>query len=1320
MIFRKIVYIFITCLCPIFFCFSQEGTRFHNLIELPGENDQAEVFSVIQSKDGYLWFGTSRGLYRYDGVDFKIFKSKRRSNTALLDDHISSLLEDRNGTIWIGSSFAGVSSLNTKTGEFSHFKLLDSTNNVKPNSVAAIFEDSKGTIWIGTQGTGLGKYLPETNSFKYYLFDQDNKNSITQDYVTAIIEDEQGYLWLGLNGQGIDRFDPLTEKFKNFSISELANQTANFRNNVVRDLYDDKQGTIWLATYGGFNSFNKKSGKFTHFDSDNSSFLKSNSLNSIVAKDTILYVTSYDGYIYEYDLKKEEFSQVKTIPYNIRTSKLDSDDSLWLGLTDGKILMISKRDEFPFFKVSDSIKVACMLKTSKRDYFGTIPDGLYLGDHHQLAKKSELALSDNSIISITAGPENTIWIGTSNGGINIYDPASEKITIARHIPGNEKSLRHDTTLKIYKDQFNDMWVGTLHGLSHWIPDKKIFHNRGRTAFYDMLRLSEEELFCATAFGLAIINPITNEFSMKQASFEKQENTLLHNQVNTLFAVNKDSIFIGTKAGLNLFIKNQDKILDVHSLINLPYVEIKDIVQDHHRNFWMLTSDGLLQIDLKRKNYKFYDKTNGIDYNREWNTSLQFDNETNKLVIGGNGGYYEFIPQPLEYERTPIRIAISDVKVFNKPLGKKYATQLQGKKELELPYDENMVTLSFSGINFKNPKSVNYAYLLEGLHNEWIFTKERYATFTNLDPGEYIFKVKATNADGIWNETPEVLAFQISPPFWATWWAYVIYALFVATLAYLIITAFIKRERLKSNLKLEQLEVRKMQELNDLKTRFFANISHEFRTPLTLIQGPVNDLLDQTSSEKIKNSLGVVQRNSARLKRLIDQLFEISKLEAKKLTINEQEHELWGFLRAICSSFTSMAANKGIAYVVNVPSGAINALYDEEKMEMIIYNIVSNAFKFTPSDGVITIRASVDQRDKSNNLNIIVKDTGIGFNETEKSKIFDRFYRVDSQSKIDGAGIGLSLTKELVELMQGTITVRSEEGKGTSFTVELPLKITTQTSTQTKKESVEIDNLSRTTDVEKNLVNAKKNRILMVEDNEDLRAYIKAILYNDFDVLEAENGIQGLTIAQEEIPDLILSDFMMPAMEGDEFCRRIKSDERTAHIPFIMLTAKASKEDKISGLELGADDYLFKPFDKKELRIKIANILKRREQLQKKLTQEFMLSAKEENLVSHDDRFLFKLKKLVTANLGEANLNVKFLSEEMGLSRVQLYRKLNALLGLSATDFIRKLRIQRAAELLNANWGTVSEVAYEVGFNNLSYFSKCFKEVYRQTPSSYLK
>ena len=675
------------------------------------------------------------------------------------------------------------------------------------------------------------------------------------------------------------------------------------------------------------------------------------------------------------------------------------------------------------------------------------------------------------------------------------------------------------------------------------------------------------------------------------------------------------------------------------------------------------------------------------------------------------------PGPLKFSKKPIPVVITDVRLFNEPIkDTALLLSLKKNKRLELRYNQDMISFSFAGIAYMNPARISYAYTLEGYDDRWINTKNTSASFTNLAPGDYVFKIKSTNEDGIWGDTPTTINLHINPPFWSTWWAYLLYLLLFAGVLYLVIRSFVRQERLKARLQLELLEKEKLKEFSEMKSRFFANISHEFRTPLTLITGPIDHLLEKNKDTKTKENLLLIKRNGQRLKRLIDQVLDFSKLEAKKVEIKKENCELFGFLRPVAASFSSLAENKKIAYAVNIPSSELWTYIDTEKIEMVVNNLVSNALKFTPESGRVRFSAQVVQRNQLHELKFSVEDNGPGLSEGEKEHIFERFYRLEKKEDVGGTGIGLSLTKEIVDLLNGSIQVFGALGKGSVFEVVLPLELAPvpEQATVNSEKSVnkELNALRPGTD---------SNTILLVEDNKDLRIYFKNIFSKEWQILEATDGEMGRTIAIEEIPDLIISDLMMPKLDGNELCHLLKQDQRTAHIPFIMLTAKASPEDKVYGLGHGANDYITKPFNKDVLLLKVRNLLKQRERMQNILKKELMAHPiASHNVRSNQEKFIYKLRKYIMNHLDDTELNVTSLSREMGFSRVQLYRKVLGLTGLSTSDFIRHMRIHKAAELLEKKSGNVSEIAYQVGFNNLSYFTKSFKEVYKNTPSQFLK
>jgi signal transduction histidine kinase/DNA-binding response OmpR family regulator len=669
-------------------------------------------------------------------------------------------------------------------------------------------------------------------------------------------------------------------------------------------------------------------------------------------------------------------------------------------------------------------------------------------------------------------------------------------------------------------------------------------------------------------------------------------------------------------------------------------------------------------------------------------------------------------------------------------------QITELSELEIDYLHNNFSLEFSAMEMTAPEKNLYRHKLDGYDPDWIVTdaRNRTATYINLQAGTYTFRVKASNHHGVWSDNERTLKVIILPPPWRTWWAYTGYGLLVAGLLVVARRNIVQQERLKSNLALEKVErerehfeLEKAKEVDKVKTSFFTNISHEFRTPLTLIKGPVQNILDKYKDDpKLQEQLKLVQRNSDLLLKLINQLLDLAKLESGTMKIEKSKGNINSFINAIASSFQSFAGQKQVSIHIEVPSTSYEAIFDKDKLETILINLINNAIKFTPAGGSVTVQAEVSQPPVTSHQQLIlkVKDTGIGIPPEHQSKIFERFHQVNEAHKEVGTGVGLALVKELVALMEANISVKSAEGIGSEFTIELPIELLPErevtplfTGNQYSVISSELpppitDHQLPITPQESEIQG--KPQVLVVEDNHDLRAFIIDCLGDEFNFIEAENGKIGLTKATEEIPDMIISDVMMPEMDGITLAEKIKNDIRTSHIPLILLTAKASEDAKLQGLQSGADDYLTKPFNKHELLLKVRNGVSRQLKLRERLRADLMSTAPKVEVLSADEQFLNKVKEGILARLSDEQLSVESLAEDMSMSRVQLYRKITALTGLSSNELIRKLRLQKAAQLLQQKWGPVSQVAYEVGFSNLSYFSKVFKEEFGMLPSEYVE
>ena len=651
-------------------------------------------------------------------------------------------------------------------------------------------------------------------------------------------------------------------------------------------------------------------------------------------------------------------------------------------------------------------------------------------------------------------------------------------------------------------------------------------------------------------------------------------------------------------------------------------------------------------------------------------------------------------------------------------------------KIVLSYDDDIITFEFAALDYSAPEKNQYAYKLKNFNSDWIYSgTNRTATYTNLPSGEYVFQVKGTNNDGVWNEAGVEIALIIKPPWWDTMWAYLLYLTVIIGGLYLIRRYELTRIKLKNLLKVEKVETVALRKLDQLKSHFFANISHEFRTPLTLILGQVESVMSSNIETKEKGKLQVANRNARKLLTLINQLLDLSKLEAGSMELNAVQHNLISFLKSIFFSFESLAEAQKITLTFNSEQDKIQICFDADKMEKIICNLISNSLKFTPENGEIKITVSVF----SPNVEIIIKDTGIGIPEDRLSHIFDRFYQVDSTNtrEQEGTGIGLALVKELVELHKGNIIVNSKEGEGTEFIIHLPvgdLKAENNQSGVTHDQPFDFDrNIEYDEASDVGLVDNDKSQpsrainqqiVLVVEDNTDVRAYISEQLENNYHIVEANNGAEGLIRAQDEIPDLIITDVMMPKMDGYQFAKKIRSDEKTSHIPIIMLTAKAALDDKIEGLETGVDDYLTKPFSSKELRVRVNNLIYLRAQLRKRFSKATIIKPSEVTAVSVDQEFLQRVLNTIETHYENEQFNVERLSSEMNMSVSQLNRKLNALVDQPPGQLIRSLRLQRAADLLKQNAGTVAEICYKVGFNDQAYFSRAFKKQFNCSPSDF--
>lgn len=1300
---------------------------------------QSTVTCIIKDKTGFMWFGTTLGLNRYDGYSIKSFLKTPNDSLSISSNYISCLYVSRDSALWVGTISGGVNKFNEKTETFEVLQIYNDDPAVR--NIKAIYEDSSGNMYFGTDGgiIFLNKKSGKTSIFRSYEFQKRMKeaNSV-RDFFQY---ENRLYIATNVGIQTVDslgRFEKITERppdddkiLKGFFLAKngeiwLATdmglgklskngdwnsviypfpELSNFH--FIHDLEEDQDQNLWVATTGkGLAVINKERNKIS-FNKRNLSDPNSIANNDIISiyrdENGIFWMGGFGGGVNKYDQSKNKFQTYRhEYSDNITDLLEDRNDEIWFVNGYSGVSRLSRGNEQVYNYHNKDFYNFRLCEDSYGNIWTTHPH-LGLSKFSTEKQRFEFVIKVPVRHSILNGEDGKLYVGTEDG-LKAIDPLTE----------------------IVEDIFPDEVLGNILCITQG-SNGKIFigGTNGTLAEYD-LKTKKKQVYSAELDDLLFKEGITD---------------ILEARTGKLW------ISVAGR-GLLLFDRDSKKGIKVYNKIDgLPNNEIVSLLEDNSGKIWIATLNGLAVLDPTTEKINIYTTQDGLVSN-EFNSHVAFKNDQGELYFGGMEGFNHFYPEELGENKTPPPVVFTDLLVFNNSVPIRNAsspndstcfyldTSISTTKEIDFSYDQNVFTFEFAALNFSLPEKNTYAYKMEGFDEEWIYSgTKRTATYTNLIPGKYTFRVRAANNDGVWNEEDASIKLTVYPPFWETWWAYLLYFLLGFGIIYLIWRYFSNREKLKNELKLKGLESRKLQEVDEIKTRFYTNVSHEFRTPLTLILGPLetaSSLAQANGETEIKRNLEMVDRNAQRLLVLMNQLMDFSKLESGNMKMYLEEADIISFLRTCTLSFSSLAISKGISLQFMTTAERLVTQFDRDKIEKILNNLLSNALKFTREAGTVT--AVVDYNE--NELILQVSDDGIGIPKDKVDEIFHRFYQVNNTSKTyEGTGIGLALLKELVALHQGKVKVESHEGKGTLFTLKFPIVIK-EVLKASNKEKVALDlkdlpqngngkmaiTPSGTIEtlslpIVKEGLDKGKDRpiILIVEDNEEIKAYIKSAFGNQFLILEAENGMLGLSIAEKYIPDIVITDIMMPKMDGQELLRFLKTNEKTSHIPVILLTAKASQESKLEGYETGADDYITKPFHLKELLVRVKNLLDQREKLRQRFSRTVVLQPKEIAITSADENFLNRCISAVEKHMSDSEFSVEELGKEVGMSRSQLHRKLKALIDQSTSEFIRNIRLKRAAELVKNKYGNTAEIAYEVGFNSVSYFIKCYKEVYGKTP-----
>jgi len=1323
-----------------------------------------QVNCFFKDRKGFVWIGTAGGLNRFDGYSFRIFKHDKKDSTSIDDHHINDLFEDAEGYLWISTRLGfniydpvtekidkhadkaarrfGLPDANftrvykTKSGDYWIYhnrlglvkylpakKQLLRVKPIEHVKMSDFREDSLGNLWIVYEDGLLARLDSKTNKISYQnVLLRNQKSGKSINHRIFLDSDNEPWIYTVKDVSGISYLD-----LKNNLLINGSTSSADYKlsNNIVSAVIQGPDGKIWIGTdHGGINVVDKKkkSVSLLLYNRNDPRSISQNSITSLYKDSSgMVWVgtfkkgfSNYHKNIFKFSLIQHQPADPSSLPFDdVNVFAEDRKGNIWIGANGGGLIYFNRK------------------KNTFRQY-KNIP-----GDPS--------SLSNNVVVSMFLDQSDVLWIGTYFGGLNSFDGHTFKRYL--HSPADSASLIDDRVWEIFEDSKRRLWVGTL-------GDGMDLLDRGKGTFTHyrpfvpnsissdyiaaIIEDKNKDIWIGTAYGINVLQHSTGKI-IHYLHENGNPNSLSSDAVTSLAADRFGNIWVGTSEGLNLFDKKTGTFISYDSRHGFPDNSVLTIVVDARQNLWLGTPKGLVNFNItKRKEnrpaafaVRTYNEVDGLQ-GRSFNENAALRLRSGELVFGGANGFTIFSPDALEGETGNSPIVLTDFQIFNKSI--KPDELLDGKAVLKktisetnqvtLKHSQNVFTIEFAALNFLHSEKNHYLYTLDGFNDQWFEADNntRKVTYTNLDPGDYIFKVRIKD-----NKAPEserVLKITILPPFWKTPFAYILYVFLI--IGALVIARWILLERERMNFKLEQerREAQQIHELDMMKIKFFTNVSHEFRTPLTLILTPLESLINSLPAEySVRKQLTLIQRNASRLLNLVTQLLDFKKLEIEETQFTPERSDIINFVREIAHTFSDLSERKHIDFSFKSNVELRYCLFDPEKLSRIMYNLLSNAFKFTPEYGQVSVDINISKHDDSENIEIRVADSGIGIPSEAQQKVFDRFYQHALPDHISnpGSGIGLSITKEFVKLHDGTISVESTEGKGSVFIILLPLR-DAQGNPYLREPQQKLLLVEEVIESELMSENLQKDKpvLLLVEDNDEFREYLKEVLKKDYQILEAANGKAGLEITLDKIPDLIVSDVMMPEMDGMELCRIIKSDNRISYIPVILLTARAEDEQQLQGYETGADAYVTKPFRLDILQVRIKNLIRQRELFREQFQQHIKIQPEDVAAHSLDEQFVSKAVKVVEANMSNADYTVEELSAEMAMSRVYLYKKLLSLTGKTPIEFIRIIRLRRAVQLLEKTQLTISEIAYQIGFNNPKYFAKLFKEEYKMLPSEYRK
>lgn len=1347
------------CICLLWLLSFFPGTKaqraaqqFRNISVDKGLS-QSNVFAIRQDTMGFIWVGTQDGLNRYNSKNFKVYRPVKGEDGSLQSYYIRCLFTDHAGSLWVGGN-QGISKYDYKTDSFTNYKLPRS---VGEWYICSMTEDADRNIWAVSIAGDVFRLRPAEKNFvpmnlntlskgiknisyigmrgKEMLLGTDiglfKVNALKNDVVQLPLGVDKpgindvfvdaGHLWIATEGHGVIRHDLKTKENTAFVHVRGRNSIAD---NNVRSIAKDAEGKIWLGTFRGLSIFNPAA-------------------------------LTFDNYYHQ-------ISQPFTIGQNsVRCMYLDRQNGMWMGTYYGGLSYYHK-DDIKFNLLSQSTgkpslndEVISVIRQDKNGDFwiGTNNKGVNRWNrtkntisYYSADENNPNSLSSNNIKAIDFDAAGNVLIGTHKGGLNVLNPSTG--SIKRYLPDSRdpNSIAGDLVYSILRDDKGRIWIGTRSGLdrfdsqSHQFTHITLDKAGKRLMSVDITCLfqdSQHRIWIGTTNGVSQFYPDNLLFG------NIGNGSLSEDIVNCIAEDHKKRIWMGTRDGLSLFDEAKRTFVPFKNASAFLTGTIYGIQPDDEGNLWISTNSGLVKFNPDHTaSLQAFDESDGLQ-NNQFNEYSFCKAKDGLLLFGGIKGISYFYPSSLKQHPLPLKLHFTGLEVFNKSVNTDDGTNILSNhidqvEALSLNPEYKQFSIFFNTFNYISANRTHYQYKLEGIDKVWQDTEDLKASYSNLPHGDYVFFVKAVGPNGETSPT-RTLNVSVLPPWYKTSWFYLLVFVSLVFASYLSYRIIKERIDAQHQLKAERLDKEKVQYINEVKMDFFTNVSHELRTPLTLILAPLEELLRMPWVDKnVSKKLELMLINAKRLYNTVDQLFEFRKTELGTRQLKVAKSDMVGFIFEIYNSFKPLSEKNNIVYTYHATVSKLAFSFDKDAMEKILFNLLSNAFKYTGQGG----KVSIDLLTKNEQVLIRVSDTGMGINSADLSRVFDRFYQVSNREMNLGSGVGLAFTKSLVELHHGQIVVESEPGKGSTFSITIPMsdsvyKNDLQTENPVYELSIvaEAEGISENTSIwNDNELSGnelsgdelsgneqdKEIRLLIVDDNKEILDYLQDFFSQSYQVFVAFDGKMALEMLENQQFDLIISDVMMPELDGLHFCKRVKQNINTSHIPLILLTAKTETSQQIKGLEMGADDYVTKPFSTNLLAVKISNLLRSRKRL-----KEYYSSSKEmapENIAFNtvDEEFLKAAIEIIELHLSDAEFSVDKFSKEIGMSRSNLYLKLRAITGESVKDFVKRIRFKRAVELMLSKKYTIAQIAYTCGFNTPSYFSTAFKQYYGVMPSEYLK